>query len=267
MSKIIGIIEDKMVGICGWKGGYKEGTDLQHIHITPAVTVNDFNNNKLEGLKFKGKSISKSLDYINTFEFASSKISERDQNRLEEIETGDVFTFDISINVLEVPVDNEDEDDYCSNKKTEIVYDIDNATYSNIRKYIDNEPADRIIKLSLQNANQYRFKYDVPKTRDALNELLNKMEEDKLPKLTADMYIQWRQACPDNVFIESECDKFFCENNYEYSLEDQHVALFELSALGYLQHAPLPLDMDLPGYFKNLLNRTDYFTNCRKCLY
>lgn len=267
MSKIIGVIEDKMVGICGWKGGYKEGTDLQHIHITPAVTVNDYNNNKLEGLKFKGKSISKSLDYITTFEFASSKISERDQNRLEEIETGDVFTFDISVNVLEVSVDNEDEDDYCSEKKTEIVYDIDNATYSNIRKYKNNEPVDRIIKLALQNANQYRFKYDIPKTRDELNELLNKMEEDKLPKLTADMYIQWRQACPDDVFIESECDKFFCENNYEYSPEEQHVALFELSALGYLKHVPLPLDMDLPGYFKNLLNRTDYFTNCRKCLY
>lgn len=266
MSKIIGVIEDKMIGICGWKSGYEEGTDLQHIHITPAVTVNDFNNNKLEGLKFKGKSISKSLDYINTFEFASSKISERDQYRLEEIEMGDVFTFDLLINVLEVPVGNEDENDYCSDKKTEIVYDIDNATYSNIRKYKDNESADRIIKLSLQNANQYRFKYDIPKTRDELNELLNKMEEDKLPKLTADMYIQWRQACHDNVFIESECDKFF-EGNYEFSIEEQHVALFELSALGYLQHAPLPLDMDLPGYFKNLLNKIDYFTNCRKCLY
>ena len=266
MSKIIGVIEDKMIGICGWKSGYEEGTDLQHIHITPAVTVNDFNNNKLEGLKFKGKSISKILDYINTFEFASSKISERDQYWLEEIEMGDVFTFDLLINVLEVPVGNEDEDDYCRDKKTEIVYDIDNATYSNIRKYKDNESVDRIIKLALQNANQYRFKYSIPKTREELNELLNKMEEDKLPKITADMYIQWRQACPDNVFIESECDKFF-EGNYEFSIEEQHVALFELSALGYLQHAPLPLDMDLPCYFKNLLDKTDYFTNCRKCLY
>lgn len=265
MSKIIGVIEDKMIGICGWKSGYEEGTDLQHIHITPAVTINDFNN-KLEGLKFKGISISKILDYINTFEFASSKISERDQNRLEKIETGDVFTFDISLNVLEVPVGNEGEDDYCRDKKTEIVYDIDNATYSNIRKYKDNEPVDRIIKLSLQNANQYRFKYDIPKTRDELNELLNKMEEDKLPKITADLYIQWRQACPDSVFIESECYKFF-EENYEFSFEELDVALFELSALGYLQHAPLPLDMDLPGYFKNLLDKIDYFANCRKCLY
>ena len=57
MSKIIGIIEDKMIGICGWKSGFVEGTDLQHIHITPAVTVNDFNKNQLEGLKFNGKSI------------------------------------------------------------------------------------------------------------------------------------------------------------------------------------------------------------------
>lgn len=266
MSKIIGVIEDKMIGICGWKSGYEEGTDLQHIHITPAITVNDFNNNKLEGPKFKGKSISKILDYINTFEFASSKISERDQYWLEEIEMGDVFTFDLLINVLEVPVGNEDEDDYCRDKKTEIVYDIDNATYSNIRKYKDNESVDRIIKLALQNVNQYRFKYSIPKTREELNELLNKMEQDKLPKITADMYIQWRQACPDNVFIESECDKFF-EGNYEFSIEEQHVALFELSALGYLQHAPLPLDIDLPCYFKNLLNKIDYFTNCRKCLY
>ncbi len=266
MSKIIGVMEDKMIGICGWKSSYVEGTDLQHIHITPAVTVNDFNKNQLEGLKFNGKSISKSFDYITTFEFASSKISERDQYRLEEIEMGDVFTFDISINVLEVPVGNEDEDDYCNEKKTEIVYDIDNAKYSNIRKYKDNESADRIIKLSLLNANQYRFKYGIPKTRDELNELLRKREEDKLSKITADLYIQWRQACPDNVFIESECYKFF-ERNYEFSFEELDVALFELSALGYLKHVPLPLDMDLPGYFKNLLNKTDYFTNCRKCLY
>ena len=256
MLKITNIINENMIGVCGDKTCCIEGSDLMQIKVIPAIPLRDFYNKHLEGIR--GMNIGKHFDYINTFQIASTKMTKTDRLILKELEIGDVFTFDISINILSSIDSNEG-----SNTCREIP-DIKNCLYSNLRKYRDNDCIDRIVTTALQNADRYSFNYNAPRTFKELKALVNKMSEDNLSEATADMYTQWQYVCLDNDFTNFDFDNYFY---YNQDLVERDNALFELSALGYFKHNPIPLNLDLPKYFKNVIDKTHYLDFDRKCLF
>lgn len=152
------------------------------IKVIPAIPLRDFYNKHLEGIR--GMNIGKHFDYINTFQIASTKMTKTDRLILKELEIGDVFTFDISINILS-SIDRNEGSNTCRE-----IPDIKNCLYSNLRKYRDNDCIDRIVTTALQNADRYSFNYNAPRTFRELKALVNKMSEDNLSEATADMYTQ-----------------------------------------------------------------------------